>query len=89
MSIIEKIGFVAAVVLPFWNIPLVVKIIKRKSSKDISLLWVTGVWICILLMAPAGFRSSDIVWRAFNITNLVLFTIVFFVAVRFRSGNGK
>ncbi len=72
----EMIALIAAVVLPLWNIPLIVRIIKRKSSEDISIYWAMGVWVCFLLMAPQAFRSSDIVWRVFNIMNLILFTAV-------------
>lgn len=79
-----KIAFIAAIILPLWNIPLIIRIIKRKSSKDISLYWVWGVWICFLLMAPDGFRSSDPVWRAFNIMNLILFSAVAIVVLVYR-----
>ena len=81
------IALIAAIVLPFWNIPLIVKIIKRKSSKDISIFWVLGVWVCFLLMAPEAFVSPDLVWRTFNMVNLVLFTIVVFVVLVYRKGN--
>ncbi len=80
----EKIAFIAAIVLPLWNIPLIVRVIKRKSSEDISLYWVLGVWICFLLMAPEAFRSSDLVWRAFNIMNLIFFTAVVIVVLIYR-----
>lgn len=71
---IHKIGLVAAIVLPLWNIPLILRIIRRKSSQDISLCWVFGVWICLLLMFPSGLLSTDIVWKTFNIGNILLFT---------------
>ena len=80
----EKIAFIAAIVLPFWNIPLIVRVIKRRSSKDISIYWVLGVWICFLLMAPEAFRSPDPVWRAFNIVNLILFSAVVAVVLIYR-----
>ena len=83
---IDTLGLIAAVILPFCNIPLIVKIIKRKSSRDISLSWAVGVWICLLLMAPSGFTSSDIVWRTFNIINMVFFTVVLFVTLAYRKG---
>ena len=73
---IKTIAFIAAIALPLFNIPLIVRIIRRKSSDDMSVSWALGVWICFLLMAPEAFRSPDIVWRVFNIANLVLFTIV-------------
>jgi len=81
---IEVIGLVAAVVLPFWNIPLIIRIQKRKSSKDISLLWALGVWICLILMLPAAIISSDIVFKAFSFMNTALFSLVVIQTLRFR-----
>jgi uncharacterized protein with PQ loop repeat len=86
MNAIEQIGLVASVVMPLFNIPLIIRIIKRRSSVDISLSWVLGVWVCALLMAPSGFTSQDIVWRSFNIVNLVLFTGVVAAVLYYRKG---
>ena len=36
------------------------------------------------LMAPEAFRSSDSVWRAFNIMNLIFFTAVVVVVLAYR-----
>lgn len=80
---IQGLGLVAAVVMPLWNIPLIWKIVRRKSSRDISLAWALGVWFCILLMLPSGFTSPDIVWRTFNIVNAVLFTAVVGVTLKY------
>ena len=85
-DLFNKMGFIAAIILPLFNIPLIIKIIKRKSSQDISLLWAVGVWVCVVLMAPSGFISEDIVWRTFNYVNIVLFTVVFIVTVKYRKG---
>ena len=38
--------------------------------------WAIGVWICLILMAPAGFVSKDIIWRTYNIINFILFSFV-------------
>ena len=72
----KTIALIAAIILPLWDIPLIVRVVKRKSSADISVPWALGIWICFLLMAPEGLRSPDLVWRAFNIVNLILFTAV-------------
>lgn len=85
-SLINSIGVVAAAVLPLFNIPLIIRIVKRRSSEDISLSWAVGVWVCILLMSPSGFTSQDVVWRTFNYTNLLLFTGVAFVTWKYRNG---
>jgi len=81
---IEKIAFIAAIALPMWNIPLIIRIVKRKSSKDISIYWALGVWICLLLMAPHGLTSSDLVWRTFIIANITLFTAVVITVFAYR-----
>ena len=82
----EQISLIAAVVLPFFNIPLIIKVIQRRSSRDISLSWALGVWVFILLMAPSGFKSEDMVWRVFNYVNIVFFTAVVIVVLRYRNG---
>ena len=84
MTLIEQIGLVASVSLPLWNIPLIRNIIKRKSSADISLMWVLGVWGCSLFMLPAGIISEDIVLKMFSIVNIVLFTGVVIVVLKYR-----
>ncbi len=80
----QRIALIAAIILPLWNIPLIVRIIKRKSSEDISIFWALGVWTCFALMAPSGFVSSDTVWRTFNIVNFILFSAVVIVVLAYR-----
>lgn len=80
----EKIALIGGIVLPFCNIPLIVRIIKRKSSEDISIPWAIGVWICLVLMAPDGFVSDDIVWKVYNIINFILFSAVVVTVLLFR-----
>ena len=80
----KTIALISAIVLPLWNIPLIVRVIRRKSSTDMSISWVLGVWTCFLFMSPEAFRSPDIVWRAFNIANMILFTAVVVVVLRYR-----
>ena len=84
METIQKIGLVSAVVLPLWNIPLILKIRKRKSSRDISVSWVLGVWTCLALMAPSGFVSKDLVWRVYNLCNFALFSFVLITVLAYR-----
>jgi uncharacterized protein with PQ loop repeat len=81
---VKIIGLLAAVILPFFNIPLIVRIIRRRSSADISMSWAMGVLVCSLLMAPSGFTSEDLIWRCYNIVNLILFTAVVIAVWRYR-----
>ena len=84
MNFLSKLGAVAGFILPFFNISLILHIIKRKSSDYISLVWVIGVWVCILIMSPAALMSKDVAFRSFGITNLIFFTAVTFVTLQYR-----
>ncbi len=81
---IETVGLIAAVALPLWNIPLIVRIAKRKSSADLSLAWAFGVLACLLAMLPSGLISSDVVFKLFTVVNLALFSLVVIQVVRYR-----
>lgn len=89
MKLLSYIGALAGFILPFFNIPLILRIIQRKSSDDISLVWVIGVWICILLMSPNALTSTDFAFRAFGWTNLFFFTGVLAVTIKYRIGKSK
>jgi len=81
---IETIALIASITLPLWNIPLIVRMIQRKSSDDMSLSWALGVWFSFALMAPQGILSKDIVWKMFTIVNLFMFSIVTAVVLFYR-----
>ncbi len=66
-------GLIASLVLPFFNIPLIIRMIRRRSADDISGLWCGGVMACLLLMLPAALASPDVIFRAFSIVNVVFF----------------
>jgi uncharacterized protein with PQ loop repeat len=77
----KTIGMVAGVSMPLFNIPLIVRIVRRKTSKDISLSWVIGVWVCMVLMMPSSLVSKDMVLKSFSISNVFFFSIVVLVVV--------
>ena len=82
----KTVAFIAAIALPLFNIPLIARVVKRRSSRDLSLYWALGVWVCFLLMAPEALSSPDIVWRVFSIMNIILFTCVVIVVLVYRKG---
>lgn len=81
-----KIALIAAVILPLWNIPLIYRIEKRRSSRDISPYWAFGVWGCMITMFPSALGSSDLVYKTFSIVNMLFFSMVVIEVVRFRKG---
>ncbi|MCA9401961.1 MAG: hypothetical protein KC713_10055 [Candidatus Omnitrophica bacterium] len=80
----ETIGMIAAVVMPMFNIPLIKRMVQRKSSQDISVTWTVGVWTCIILMTPAGLVTDDMVFKAFTLVNVVMFSLVVFFVLKYR-----
>ena len=83
-SAIHTIGMIAAIVLPFWNIPLILTIRRRRSSKDLSLAWALGVFACILAMLPSAIGSPDRIFQAFSLVNTVFFSAVVIHVVKYR-----
>ena len=79
----ESIALVASVVMPLWNIPLIVKIIQRRSSSDMSLAWAWGVWVCMALMLPWAMVTRDNVLRVFSFVNFTLFSGVVITVVKY------
>lgn len=84
MEFLKILGAIAGAAMPLFNIPLIMKIHSRKSSKDISIVWCLGVWACILLMTPSSIMSDDFVLKAFGLSNVVFFTIVVFFVFKYR-----
>ena len=80
----EIMGLLGGVLMPLFNIPLAMKIIKRKSAQDISLWWLFGIWGCIFFMVPSAIRSEDIVLKSFGISNAIFFTMVVVVVMIYR-----
>ncbi len=82
------LALVASVVMPLFNIPLIVRILQRKSSADLSLGWLWGVWTSMLLMLPWAFVTTDTVLRVFSIVNFVLFSGVAYAVMKYRPKQG-
>ena len=83
-SLIQKIGLVAGVALPLFNIPLILRLWKRKCSDDFSISWAVGVWVCIVLMTPASLISKDVAFKAYGVVNIIFFTVVAFLVVKYQ-----
>jgi uncharacterized protein with PQ loop repeat len=83
MSLPESLALGASVIMPLFNIPLILRIIQRKSSRDLSLAWFFGVWTCMALMLPWGIMTREIVLKVFSIVNFVLFSVVGIVVMKY------
>ena len=83
-DLVQAVGMVSAVALPFWNIPLIWRIQRRRSADDLSPAWALGVWVCLVGMLPSGLASPDGVFKVFTVVNLAFFSAVVFQVLRFR-----
>ena len=77
-------GVLAAIVLPLFNISLMLRIRRRKSSNDISIVWAIGVFSCVLLMLPSAILSKDLVFKLFEVMNVILFSGVVYHVLKYR-----
>ena len=84
MTIWDSMATIAGGALPLFDLSLILYVIKRKSSKDISVMWAVGLWATSVAMAPAGIMSADIASKAFNIVNVVMLTAVVVVVIKYR-----
>ncbi|MEI7998177.1 MAG: hypothetical protein WCH62_01545 [Candidatus Omnitrophota bacterium] len=82
----DSIGFWAGVMLHLWDIPLIVRVIRRKSAEDISLYWIWGLWLSSVLMSPSCFIIGNKIAMAFNIVNVTTLTVVLFVVIKYHKG---
>ena len=82
----DWIGPLAAFLLPFFDIPMIVRLLRRKRSEDVSLTWAGGVWACTILMTPKALMSQDLALKLFGISNSVLFSalavLVFYYRIK-------
>lgn len=80
----DHLGLWSSIALPFFNIPLMVRLYKRKSSEDLSLIWVVGVFLCLLGILPDALESQDFTYKVFGITNVSFYSGVTFLALYYR-----
>jgi len=71
---IQTLALLSGILMPFFNIPLIIRIVRRRSSQDISLLWVVGVWFCVIAMLPHSLQSPEPVLLGFGVVNALFFT---------------
>lgn len=83
MRMIQIVGMRSGIIMPLFNVPLILRIIRRRSSADIRLLWVIGVWSCVMAMLPSSMQPPDPVLVVFGIINSLFFSAVFFTVLYF------
>ncbi len=80
----DHLGLWSSIILPFFNIPLMIRLYQRKSSQDLSMTWVLGVFFCLAGMLPDGLESHDFTYKIFAVFNLAFFAGVTFLVLYYR-----
>lgn len=83
---IDILGMIGGVILPFFSLPLIFRVVQRKSSQDISMVWAIGVYSCFLIMFPSAITSEDLIYKTYSIINIILFSGVVFVTLKYKKG---
>jgi MtN3 and saliva related transmembrane protein len=84
MTIISFIGLLAAVCATACQIPQVVKTVRTKQTKDISLLMYAVMLVGLACWLAYGLALHDIPLIAANAVTFVLASVVFAYKLRFK-----
>lgn len=85
----DHLGLWSSIALPFFNIPLMIRLYRRKSSEDLSLTWVLGVFFCLGGMLPDALESTEFTYKVFAIINLAFFSGVTFMVLYYRTKKSR
>lgn len=80
---VNLIGFTAAVLTMFGFVPQIIKVIKLKSVKDISIIAVSQFTVGIFLWLIYGLCRRDIVIIVANSVSLASLLIFLFLCFRY------
>ena len=83
-NFIDALGYISSIALPFFNIPLMLHIYRRKKSDDLSMTWLLGIFFCLAGMIPSGLQSPDPIFRLFSLLNFGFFAGVTYLALYYR-----
>ncbi len=83
MSYIVILGLLAASLTTFSSLPQVIKIIKRKETKDISLGTYILVVVGIAFWLIYGLLIRDLPLIAANVVSLILTATILFFKIKF------
>lgn len=84
MDIITYIGFAAGIVTTFAFLPQVIRILRTRRTRDISLGWALSMTLGIGLWLIYGIKRSDPPMIAANSISLLLILIILFSKFRYK-----
>lgn len=86
---LKTIALIIGIILPFFNIPLIYRITKRRSAEDVSLVWSLGILVCFILMQPHAVIGGEKIFALFNTINIFFLIIMNIQILRFHKPKSK
>ncbi|NTV98140.1 MAG: SemiSWEET transporter [Chlorobiaceae bacterium] len=80
---ITYIGFAAGIVTTFAFLPQVIRILRTRRTRDISLLWALSMTLGIGLWLLYGIEKNDPPMIAANSISLLLILVILFSKLRY------
>jgi len=82
-NLAEIFGSIAAILAVMINIPQIIKIIKTKRSRDLSLLMIIIVFFCNLFWFLNGYLSGSISRELSGLFIMILSVIMFYLKYKY------
>ncbi len=81
---IKDLGTASSMVVPLFHIPLILKLYKKKSSQEWSVISVCGFWISTLGIQPWAMMTSDKALTILNSLSLLFISVEVVLVLRYR-----
>ncbi len=83
INFITALGYAAGIITTVALLPQVVRILRTKQTRDISLVWVLAMTLGVALWLLYGIEKNDTAIIAANSITLMLFLIILFCKFRY------
>lgn len=85
MNTIQVVGLVAGICTALSLLPQLIKMLKEKKARDLSLFYLTMLFVGLCLWIVYGFLRSDIPIIVTNATSLALNVVIIALGIRYKS----
>ena len=80
----QYIFYLPAILFLISGIPQIIKLIKTKSSKDISISMYLLTWIAVAIVIVDTYLHHDIGSATSNLVSLITMSITIFLVIKYR-----
>lgn len=80
----KELGYICSMIVPVFHIPLIMKLVRKKSSQEWSLLSVIGFWIATLGIQPWALMTDDRALTILNTLSLMFISVELVLVIKYR-----